>query len=583
MTRSLAFAAFAFVASGCTESMPPAEEPGGAFTSPAMQLVPDESDAFEDLKNDPRSVGTYRPGVHCDGPEPAAQVFKVTDYRETGDLDWYMPIQRAIRAAGAVTGAVVCFPRGTYEVEAYFRVGDLRYRQTLPDGTLQPRRAAIELTGHSDMEIRFAEGAVLEMVNVRADGSYRTNPRLNAQISDNADKIASIHGVLINEGASRITLNQVKIRWSRTAEARHAGDGVRIIGSHVKDRAVKQITLRHLGISGAPQTGVVAMGVHGLSAEDTFIRNTRADGFHNNAGHGGTRINRLSVIWDEKDEGEWFGDDALAFVTYYDPMNPVAPGSGPFTSPDHTTRNNQDSVVDNLYVQGGRGNGIRFSGASDVTVTNAVLVDRDNGIAFTSTMTTRIDFPLDLCPYGAPTNGAECNSPDYVPERAIDINQTTLASHDITVRGVRIVQPRRAGVVASSNHSDRTVHRMNDKSHLWFNFSFLLEDVLVTNLSPTTSQPGDPSSSIIVKSAYGKDTGQGMSLMKLVNFRGLSNEGASSPMPNRFEDARRVSFNSSRLDASVLLDAQESHCGTDDMRLGWQNGLTFTGSVIQCQ
>jgi hypothetical protein len=111
------------------------------------------------------------------------------------------------------------------------------------------------------------------------------------------------------------------------------------------------------------------MGAENVTVHNLTVKNTLADGLHFNACYGGIHVDTVYGINT--------GDDTLAFVTYYDPTDP-GPATGPFNSPDHTTRNDNGAVAAHIYSSGGLADGVRIAGGYNISVSDIHVDHKPN-------------------------------------------------------------------------------------------------------------------------------------------------------------------------------------------------------------
>ena len=289
------------------------------------------------------------PGGFCwaaDDVVATADAFRV-DVRQAGAIgdglaDDGPAIRAAIRQVSAHGSGTLYFPGGSYRCARGGETGD--------SATIN----GIKFAGISNLTIEFAPGAELVMDNL--------NPATGA--GDRG------HGVFISGPAHDIKLLNVKVRWTNPPSTRSQGDGFRFFGFPAADRTLAHISLEHCSIENSPQAGAIFMGCSDVSVTDFAANHTRADGLHFNAcQHVSVHGYRASAN----------GDDGLAFVTYAPEAVPDSP-SGPFSRPTVGEWSDTDSAADDILVQAGRANGVRISGALNVSISNVHVEGRETGI-----------------------------------------------------------------------------------------------------------------------------------------------------------------------------------------------------------
>jgi len=257
----------------------------------------------------------------------------------------------AIRAACAALkpGGTLFFPKGSY-----------RFAEQYPRSS-----AAIRIAGLSNVAVEFAPGAELVMDNV-----------------DPGSNVGTSHGILITGPASRITLRNVAIRWV-TAATRSLGDGIRIVGYpgdadpppgswKGSGGTIGGVELINCKVDGAPQTGVIMIGVSDITVTGLLVTGTQADGLHFHACRGG-RIDNYRAVDP--------GDDGLALVTYYTDAFAFDNVTQNFSFPHLTDWSNSDFVITNVWISGGRANGVRLAGANRVSITGLNISGVQTGAA----------------------------------------------------------------------------------------------------------------------------------------------------------------------------------------------------------
>jgi hypothetical protein len=259
--------------------------------------------------------------------------------------------------SAAIISAVAALAPGSV---LHFPVGSYRFAE------LNPRSgAAVCITGMSDVDVDFEQGAELVMDNV-----------------DQQRNTGTSHGFLIRGPASNISMRNVKVRWARRP-IRSMGDGIRIVG-YAGDGGVPPIgwtgpptpvsgiQLSDCVIQSAPQAGVVMLGVSDITVSNLRSEHTLADGLHFNA------CRRAKVSGHSAVDN---GDDGLALVTYFSDEPSFDPAAETFAFPELTAWSNADFAVENVTVSGGRANGVRVAGAQRVTVNGLTVSDKQHGAA----------------------------------------------------------------------------------------------------------------------------------------------------------------------------------------------------------
>ncbi len=273
------------------------------------------------------------------------EVHRTVDVRHhgaTGDgvTDDAAAIRRAVAALRP--NSTLYFPTGTY------RFADRRKNAD----------AAIVIAGLRGITVEFAAGAELVMDNLDPDSGTGTG-----------------HGILVHGPASDVKLRNVTIRWSQSA-TRSMGDGIRIVGDPFSlgwnHGPVNRVTLSDCLIHGSPQAGVIMIGVSDIRIAGLQTEETRADGLHFNACRR-ARIDNYTAIG--------AGDDGLALVTYYAPEKSIDPAAQTFSFPHLTRWSNDEFVITNVAIKGGRANGVRLAGARGVTLAGLAVVGVDAGAA----------------------------------------------------------------------------------------------------------------------------------------------------------------------------------------------------------
>lgn len=244
----------------------------------------------------------------------------------------------AIRLAMAAiqSGCTLHFPAGTY-----------RFAQRWPVGG-----AAIVISRVTDVAVEFAPGAELFMDNL-----------------DPVTRTGTSHGVLIRGQASRISLRDIRIRWTDGA-IRSLGDGIRAEGFATLDGVsptgwsgrptpIDGITLSNCTVQASPQTGVVMHGVSNIAVDGLRVVDSAADGLHFNA----CRRARIANLHTTNT-----GDDGLALVTYLASQPSFDEAAHTFAFPSLTEWSNADFTVDDVDVIGGHANGVRIAGAQRLRI-----------------------------------------------------------------------------------------------------------------------------------------------------------------------------------------------------------------------
>lgn len=301
----------------------------------------------------------------------------VVDVRQFGARgDGVTDDSQAIQAAVAAlrSKGTLLFPSGVY-----------RFAQLHPSGA-----SAICITGVSDVDVHFDPDAELLMDNL-----------------DPATRTGTSHGVLVQGPASRISLQNLKIRWAAGSQ-RSLGDGIRVVGCPAFGAAtptgwsgpptpVDGITLSDCAVRGSPQAGVIMLGVSGITVTRLQVAGSGADGLHFNACRR-ARIDHYSAADT--------GDDGLALVTYHTPRYSFDSAAQTFSLPSWTDWSNADFAINDVSVSRSRANGVRVAGADRVTVRglrvdgtssgSAVMVDSaepgtDVGWHYVASRAVRID------------------------------------------------------------------------------------------------------------------------------------------------------------------------------------------------
>lgn len=261
------------------------------------------------------------------------------DVRDYGALgDGSTDDSDAILAAAAALkpGHTLYFPEGSY-----------RFTRRKPDA-----RAAIVISGISDVAVEFADHAELLMDNL-------------------AGGLGTSHGILVRGPVTGITLRNVRVRWKTQPVERSFGDGVRIVG-YPDDKAtppadwtgsrgpVTDVRILGCEVRSSPQAGVIMMGASGIRVDGLTVRDSMADGLHFNACRRATVHNHRAVNT---------GDDGLALVTYYANRFSYNNVAQTFSFPDLNDWSNSDFTITNVNVAGGGANGVRMAGANRVGIT----------------------------------------------------------------------------------------------------------------------------------------------------------------------------------------------------------------------
>ena len=265
--------------------------------------------------------------------------FNVRDFgaRGDGNADDQPAITRTVEKLSARGKGMLYFPHGVYRCARQARQ---------QDGVL--------LSGVSDVSIVFEPGAVLLMDNL--------NPK------DGRGDYG--HGIRLKGPCSNIWLENVVVKWRQKPSRRSMGDGFRFEGHPTDEKTIANIRFINCKAEQCPQAGAVFMGCSDICVRDFAVWDNLADGLHFNACR---RIDLNGLA------GINTGDDALAFVTYYDfekPENLYAYGNpssgGPYNQPALSEWSNTHSNATNV-VRGGRANGVRFAGAHHINLSNVTV------------------------------------------------------------------------------------------------------------------------------------------------------------------------------------------------------------------
>ncbi|WP_186374874.1 glycoside hydrolase family protein [Kocuria rosea] len=295
----------------------------------------------------------------------------------------------AIKAAqDALTSGMTLFiPKGSY-----------RFAATNASGT-----AALALTGLSNVGVIFEPGAEILMDNLNESGAGTT------------------HGISVKGAGDNISIVNGRVRWNVPPNTRSQGEAFRFLG-YPSDSApvggwtgstgkLQNIQLINCTAIRAPQTGAIFMGCSDVRVVNFRVESTRADALHFNA------CRRVNVNGHTAIDS---GDDGIAFVTYYDPSALYSSQNGPFRQPSLGEWSNTNSQATGIVVKGGTANGLRLSGALNVTVTNLNVNGKgDSGFAIDS----------------AVANGSTFNW-TYLASRGVSINNVTV---DNTPIGFKVV------------------------------------------------------------------------------------------------------------------------------------------------
>jgi hypothetical protein len=244
----------------------------------------------------------------------------------------------------------------------YFPKGSYRFAQRTPPG-----KAAIALTGLSDFDIRFDPDAELVMDNL-----------------DPVRHTGTSHGIFIQGPSSRISLQNIKIRWAQQPSERSFGDGIRLLGYPAVGKVpaagwngaptpINGVTISDCDIKSAPQAGIIVIGASDTRVTNVHMQDTHADGLHFNACRQ-AKVDGLTV--------RNAGDDGLALVTYYAEQFTFDSVSQEFAFPSLNDWSTKDFVITNVSVEGGpanRANGARLAGADGVDITGLTVAGMDAG------------------------------------------------------------------------------------------------------------------------------------------------------------------------------------------------------------
>ncbi|WP_197374931.1 glycosyl hydrolase family 28-related protein [Mycolicibacterium baixiangningiae] len=330
----------------------------------------------------------------------------VVDVRSFGARgDGITDDSEAIQSAASAlrTKGTLRFPRGVY-----------RFAKRWPPGG-----AAIVISGLSDVGVEFDPGAELFLDNL-----------------DPTERTGSSHGVLIRGPASRISLQNVNVRWADGAK-RSLGDGIRIEGFPADTQLsgwtgpatpVDAVTVSGCTVRSSPQTGVVMLGVSGIEVTGLRVTDSGADGLHFNACQHAT-VDEYNAVNT--------GDDGLALVTYFAPQPAFDEASHTFSFPDLTEWSNQDFAVSNVNVFGCRANGVRLAGAHQVAIDGLDVVGVHSGSAFL----------IDSAEPGADVGW------NYVASRAVRLGDVTATDCDM---GIHLLA--RPGASGDQRFTDFDVH-----------------------------------------------------------------------------------------------------------------------------
>lgn len=265
----------------------------------------------------------------------------VRDFGATGNgiTDDQPAIRNAVQQVRANRGGTLYFPVGTYRC-----------------GRQAGYQDAIAFERVSNVTIQFDPGAVLLMDNLNpgtGNGSYG-------------------HGIVFTGPCRNIQLNNVYVKWKIKAAGRSLGDAFRFLGYPSDGGTIMNVTISNCKAENSPQTGAVLMGVSDVTVTDFKVANTWGDGLHFNA------CRRVTV---RGLTGINTGDDALAFVTYYDPTEI---GDGPYNQPGLGAWSNGNSVADNITVTGGYANGARVAGGLNIALSNITVSRKGSGLILDS-------------------------------------------------------------------------------------------------------------------------------------------------------------------------------------------------------
>lgn len=272
-------------------------------------------------------------------------VVNVRDFGAVGD--GVTDDSPAIVAAAAALkpGCTLFFPTGTY-----------RFAEQRPAA-----RAAIAISGVSDVAVEFGRKAELLMDNLDGDGA------------------GTSHGIVVRGRASGVTLRNVRIRWKNQPARRSFGDGIRIVGYPSDSAApppdwtgstgcVTDVRILDCEVRSSPQAGVIMMGVARIRLNGLTVRDTLADGLHFNACRQASVHNHTAIDC---------GDDGLALVTYYSPASGHDNVNETFSFAELNEWTDSDFTISNISVSGGRANGLRLAGANGVHL-RGITVSRKN-------------------------------------------------------------------------------------------------------------------------------------------------------------------------------------------------------------
>ncbi len=251
----------------------------------------------------------------------------------------------------AITSAVAALKPGD---SLYFPRGSYRFAQREP-----VLGAAIAITGLSNVDIEFDNGAELVMDNLDDDGA------------------GTSHGIVVRGPASGVSLRNVKVRWATQPKLRSRGDGIRIVGYPTAvptdpgvSRSITGVSISNCEIIGCPQAGVIMMGVSDITVSLLRVRDSMADGLHFNACRRGTIADYTATN---------VGDDGLALVTYYDDAFRFDTESETFAFPNLTDWSNSEFRVQNVLTTGGHANGVRLAGVNRAILSGITVRGHDNG------------------------------------------------------------------------------------------------------------------------------------------------------------------------------------------------------------
>lgn len=267
----------------------------------------------------------------CGLPRPRPRV-NVRDFGAAGDGSTDDSAAIISASAALRPGQTLHFPSGSY------RFGERR----------PPGRAAVVISGLSDVAVDFADGAELVMDNLDAG-------------------LGTSHGILVRGRAAGVTLRNVRIRWRTRPEQRSFGDGIRIVGFPGdtappsgwtgSDGPVSDVRILDCEVRSSPQAGVILMGVSDIRVGGLVVRDTLADGLHFNACRRGRVTGHRAYDT---------GDDGLALVTYYSETFAFNTVNQTFSFPALTDWSDADFEISDVEVLGGRANGVRIAGANGV-------------------------------------------------------------------------------------------------------------------------------------------------------------------------------------------------------------------------